>query len=289
MRAGSVGAWVAAARPKTLSAAAVPVAIGCALAAADGKLIWQVGVLCLAFACLMQIAANMINDLGDYLKGSDTAERLGPPRACAEGWITPKAMAAGIAVTITAACATGLCLLFWGSLGLVVVGVAVVLFAALYTPLAYRGMGDLLVVLFFGAVPVGFTYYIMADSWNLLAIAAGVACGLVVDTLLTINNFRDREQDAAGGKRTLVVRLGRRGGLWLYGALGVAAVGLMQLFWTEGSWLAAILPMFYLVAHLLTLRQIDIIDHGRELNRMLGRTSLNIVIFGVLTVIGILL
>ena len=139
-----------AARPKTLTGAAVPVMLGCALAASDGDFHLLPAVLCLLFAFLMQIDANLINDLWDYLKGSDGKDRLGPERACAQGWITPRAMRRGIALTTAAACITGCGLLFYGGWWLIAVGALCVVFAFLYTagpyPLAYHGWGDLLVL-----------------------------------------------------------------------------------------------------------------------------------------------
>ena len=120
-----------AARPKTLTGAAVPVMLGCALAASDGDFHLLPAVLCLLFAFLMQIDANLINDLWDYLKGSDGKDRLGPERACAQGWITPRAMRRGIALTTAAACITGCGLLFYGGWWLIAVGALCVVFAFL--------------------------------------------------------------------------------------------------------------------------------------------------------------
>mgnify|MGYP002551952916 CR=1 FL=1 len=201
-----------AARPKTLTGAAVPVMLGCASAASAGSFDLLPAVLCLLFAFLMQIDANLINDLWDYLKGSDGKDRLGPERACAQGWISPRAMKRGIALITATACATGLCLLFYGGTELIVVGAVCVVFAFLYTagpyPLAYHGWGDLLVLVFFGFVPVGCTSYVLSGGWTWQTGVVSAACGLAIDTLLTVNNYRDREQDARSGKRTLVVQLG---------------------------------------------------------------------------------
>ena len=147
---GVFRAWVLASRPKTLAAAAVPVLVGCALAYSDGCFRWPEALLCTLFAFLMQIDANLINDLFDYLKGSDRVDRLGPRRACAEGWIAPRAMKRGILCTTLVACVAGLGLLRYGGPELIAVGAVCVLFAFLYTagpyPLAYHGWGDLLVV-----------------------------------------------------------------------------------------------------------------------------------------------
>lgn len=164
-------AWILAARPKTLTAALIPVMLGSALAFADQQFQTKEAVLCLLFAFLMQVAANFINDLFDFRKGSDRSDRLGPRRACTEGWITPHAMTIGICIVLTLACVCGLGVLYfaWGNLphggwGLILLGVLCLLFAFLYTTvLSYKGWGDVLVLVFFGFVPVSGTYYVQTD------------------------------------------------------------------------------------------------------------------------------
>ena len=210
VKTNSIKAWLLAARPKTLAGAAVPVMLGCALAAADGWFQIVPAMLCFLFAFLMQIDANFINDFFDYLKGSDREDRLGPERACAQGWITLEAMKRGIALTTMLACVVGALLLFYSGAEMIPVGLLCILFAFLYTagpyPLAYHGWGDVLVIIFFGFVPVGCTYYVMCHDWTWNVTIASVVCGMIIDTLLMVNNYRDREQDALSGKKTLVVR-----------------------------------------------------------------------------------
>ena len=267
--------------------------LGCASAASAGSFDLLPAVLCLLFAFLMQIDANLINDLWDYLKGSDGKDRLGPERACAQGWITPRAMRRGIALTTAAACITGCGLLFYGGLWLIAVGALCVAFAFLYTagpyPLAYHGWGDLLVLVFFGFVPVGCTSYVLSGGWTWQTGVVSAACGLAIDTLLTVNNYRDREQDARSGKRTLVVQLGARAGSRLYLALGFAAALLCLALFYDGRIGAALLPLLYLVPHTATWRRMVRIGRGRELNAILGATSRNILLFGILLSIGLLL
>lgn len=289
----SLRAWRLAARPKTLAGAATPVIIGCALAAADGHFQALPAAACLLFAFLMQIAANFINDLFDFLKGTDREDRLGPERACAQGWITPGAMKKGIALTTLAACAAGSLLLFYGGWELIPVGLLCVLFAFLYTagpyPLSYRGWGDLLVVVFFGFVPVGFTYYVQAHGWTAGVTIASLACGLAVDTLLVVNNYRDRDADRKSGKRTLVVRFGEKSGSRLYLLLGLAAALLCLCFAFEGRYWAALLPQLYLIPHVRTWKKMVRIHHGRPLNAILGETSRNMLWLGILLSAGLLL
>lgn len=307
VKTNSIKAWILAARPKTLSGAAVPVIVGLALAFSDiltdgnYPLTWSYNgipaILCLLFAFLMQIDANFINDFFDCLKGTDREDRLGPKRACAEGWITMEAMKHGIAATTVASCAVGLPLILFGGLHMVWIGLACVFFAFLYTTkLSYLGLGDLLVLVFFGIVPVGATYFVQlyprtftteayAITWP--AILAGFIVGMVTDNLLIVNNFRDREQDKISGKNTLIVRMGATWGQRLYLAIGILAVLLCIPFVFCNHWLAALLPVLYLIPHFMTWRKMVLIWEGRELNAVLGATARNILIFGILLSIGL--
>ena len=290
VRYNSPRAWILAARPKTLTAAVIPVMIGVALAAYDGCFQLYPAIACALFACLMQIAANFINDLFDYLKGTDRDDRLGPERACAQGWISPQAMRVGILATVAAACLTGCTLLYYAGWELILVGILCVIFAFLYTTrLSYNGWGDVLVIAFFGFVPVGGTYYVQSLSWNTGVTLASLACGLVIDTLLVVNNYRDREADARSGKRTIVVRLGERFGEWFYLLLGVAASLLCLWFVADNRLFAGLLPLLYLIPHFLTWRQMVRIHSGKELNSILGATSRNMLLFGILLSAGLLL
>ena len=293
IKPNSLQAWVLAARPKTLTAASIPVMIGCALAEAHGHFQLVPAILCFLFAFLMQIDANFINDLFDYLKGSDRTDRLGPERACAQGWITPQAMKSGIFISTLIAGIIGLCLLYYSGWIMLPIGAACVLFAFLYTtgpyPLSYHGWGDILVLIFFGFIPVGCTYYVMAHDWNGSTTAASLACGLVIDTLLMVNNFRDREQDAISGKKTVVVRWGSRTGLILYFLLGLTACWCCFYFVMLGKVYAALLPQLYLFFHILTTVRMARIYQGKELNRILGETSRNMFVFALLLTIGLAL
>ncbi|MGM9691670.1 MAG: 1,4-dihydroxy-2-naphthoate octaprenyltransferase [Alloprevotella sp.] len=289
MKQNSPKAWILAARPKTLSAALIPVVLASALAASQGKFCLTPAVLCVLFAIFMQIAANFINDLFDFLKKTDRDDRLGPERACQQGWITPRAMRWGIAATLAIACAAGLCLLPYGGWMLVGIGAACVVFAFLYTTLlSYCGFGDVLVWVFFGFVPVAGTYYVEAGSFCREVWLLSAACGLLIDTLLVLNNYRDREQDRLSGKRTLVVVLGERFGSLFYLLQGVAAYVLVAFMSLEGNLWLAILPMLYLLPHYLTWRKMTQIREGRALNRILGFTSRNMLTFALLTAVALL-
>lgn len=293
MKTNSLRAWIVAVRPYSFGAATIPVAVASALAFADGSFHWLPALLCWIFALLMQCTANLVNDLYDFLKGADQPDRLGPDRAFAKGFITLGAMKAGIGLLTAAACIVGLFLLWYGGWWLIFVGLACVVFAYFYTagpyPLAYHGLGDAAVVLFFGVIPVGFTYYLLTGTWTWQTTLAALACGLVIDTMLMVNNFRDREEDARCGKRTIVVCLGAGVGRWGYFFLGTTATVLCLGFLFAGRWSAALLPLVFWGLFFSTWRKMVRIDHGEELNVCLAETARNLTLFGILLTIGLLL
>lgn len=293
IKRNSIHAWILAARPKTLTGAITPVIIGISLAVMDHRFSWVPALTCILFACLMQIGANFINDLFDYLKGTDREDRLGPERACAQGWISAGAMKTGIGITLAIACAVGSILLFYAGWELIIIGLLCVIFAFLYTtgpyPLSYNGWGDLLVIVFFGFVPVGGTYYVQTLTWTTDVTIASLVCGLIVDSLLVVNNYRDRDADLKSGKRTVVVRFGEPFGRYLYLMLGIVASWLCIWFAIDGHIYAAILPQLYLIAHLRTWEKMVKIHSGKKLNGILGETSRNMLLFGILLSIGLII
>ncbi|MGI6242465.1 MAG: 1,4-dihydroxy-2-naphthoate octaprenyltransferase [Prevotella sp.] len=298
VKTNSLKAWVLAARPKTLTGAAVPVMIGAALAMADGdgQIAWLPCMLCFLFAFIMQIDANFVNDYFDYKQGNDDVEtRLGPLRACSMGWVTPEAMRWALVLTTALGCAVGLPLAWIGGWKMIVVGALCVLFCFLYTlRLSYLGLGDVLVLVFFGIVPVCLTYYLSLPgetktvTWEVFT--ASLACGFVIDTLLLVNNYRDIDNDRRDGKTTLVVKVGATTGRRLYLATGWAAVALGLVFVFHGHLLAFVLPAcIYTVLHFRAYRHMVRIDKGRELNKVLGETARNMFVYGVLVAVGLLL
>ena len=305
IKTNSLSAWILAARPKTLTGAIVPVMIGTAWA-------WKIGgaenfrffpaLLCFLFAFLMQIDSNFINDYFDCVKGSDDKEtRLGPKRACTEGWITLPAMRKGLVITSLLASLVGLPLVFYGGWQMVLVGAACVLFAFLYTTFfSYLGLGDVLVLVFFGIIPVTFTTYVILPSTLQgvypEVIMTSIACGLVIDTLLIVNNYRDRDNDKKSGKMTLIVRIGAKKAEKLYNFLGLLAI----IFTIQGrfsfdnnGWKAYVIPLIiyipYILLHTKTQRCMVQIKQGRELNKILALTARNILIYGILTTIVVLI
>lgn len=295
IKTNSLRAWFIAVRPYSFGAASSPVIAASALAWRDGLFRWQPAVLCLLFALLMQCVANLVNDYYDFLKGSDQPDRLGPDRAFAKGYITERAMKWGIGAFTVASCLVGAALLWYGGWWLIGVGAVCVLFAYIYTagprPLAYNGLGDVAVILFFGIVPAGFTYYLQAGCWTPEATFMALACGLVIDTMLMVNNFRDRDEDARCGKRTVVVLFGKGFGKWAYFALGTGALlCCVPVALGNGAWWAVILPAAWWIGLFVPAwRRMVRIDHGDELNTSLAETARNLLLFGLLMTIGLLI
>lgn len=206
--------WIEAARPRTLPAAIAPVIVGTALAVHAGKPHFGAAALCLVFALLAQIAANFGNDYFDFVKGADTKARVGPRRAVAAGLISPAAMRSATIGTCIAAFAIGLGLLPFGGCPLLIIGLASLVSAIAYTggpfPLAYHGLGDLFVFVFFGLVAVSATFFVQTGTLSIPSLVASIGVGCLTTNILVVNNYRDADTDREAGKHTLVVRFGRR-------------------------------------------------------------------------------
>lgn len=242
--------WFEATRPKTLPAAICPVMVGTALAYDAGGFDWLPALICLSFALLVQIGTNFANDYLDGVRGSDTPQRLGPQRAVAAGLVSAADMKSAAIFTLLLAFLLGLALIPFGGWWLLAVGIASVLCAWLYTggpyPLAYNGLGDVFVILFFGFIAVGCTYYVQAGPLAGAVLWAGLACGLLINNILVVNNYRDAAEDRISGKKTLAVRFGRNFALWQYRftLLVVAGITVYLGFELENNLIfAALLPL----------------------------------------------
>ena len=280
-----IKAWLLAARPKTLTGALAPVIVGLSAAWAQrGSLDWRPAILCALFALLMQVDANLLNDYLDFHDGIDKEDRLGPERACQQGWITPRAMRLGIGLVTLVACLTGLPLAWWGGWWMVAIGAACVIGCALYSTLARLALGDILVVVFFGIVPVCATCYLQVNSQFIIHNAqlwgAAFAMGLVTDCLLLVNNYRDRDTDHRVGKRTIPNIIGPNATLMLYAIIGIVAVCLV--------FSQTRLPILYLPINFFLVHRLHTIRHGRQLNQVLGQTAMSILLFALLYSIGVI-
>ena len=204
--------WIEAARPKTLWASVAPVVIGVAMAFADGDWDPMIAILTLLSAMMIQIGTNFANDYFDHAKGADTAERIGPVRATGAGLVEPAVMRRAFIITFSISVLIGFYLISHGGWPILIIGSLSILFGILYTggpfPLGYKGLGDGFVLVFFGPVAVGGTYYLQTLDINLNVILAGVSPGLISTALLSVINLRDIHTDKKAGKKTLAVRFG---------------------------------------------------------------------------------
>ena len=285
--------WFEATRPKTLPAAICPVMVGSSMAYHDGLFNWIPSLICLSFALLIQIGTNFANDYLDGVKGTDTEARIGPLRAVASGSVQPLAMRRAALIVLALAFILGLSLIFYGGWWMLLVGASSVICAWLYTggpyPLAYNGLGDLFVILFFGLIAVACTYFVQALQITVDAFLLGLASGLVINNILVVNNYRDLEEDILASKRTLVVMMGRRFAQLQYlGSTVLAATILLVLAWKQHAfWLGlAGVPLSYGVfigarLHRLTTAQ--------EFLGVLKASGMIVAAFGILVSVGLLL
>lgn len=292
MKAGAVQVWWEAARPRTLPAAIAPVLVGTALAWREGAFDGGAAALCLGFALLVQIGTNFANDYYDFVKGADTAKRVGPRRAVAAGLIAPATMKRAMWGVFAAAFLCGSGLLWWGGPWLLAIGVASIVCGIAYTggpfPLAYHGLGDVFVFLFFGLVAVGATYFVQAGRWTAEALLAGAGVGLLAANILVVNNYRDVETDAAAGKRTLVVRLGRRAARWQHASsiAGALAVPVVLAVREANGW--RMLPWLVLPMAWGQMRRLREARGAGELIALLGDTGKLLAAYAVLLAVGVI-
>jgi 1,4-dihydroxy-2-naphthoate octaprenyltransferase len=290
---GSTRAWVLAARPATLTAAFAPVAVGTACAWRVGGFRWDAALAALLGAFLIQIGTNFANDMFDFQKGADTKERLGPTRAAQAGLLTVRQLRRGIILTFSLALGTGAYLTWIAGPVVVVIGLASIAAGLAYTggpfPLAYNGLGDVFVMVFFGFVAVCGTAFVQALRVPDLAWVASIPVGALATAILVVNNVRDFEGDARVGKTTLVVKLGREGGVREYALLLTAAyatpVLMLLLGWTS-VWVC--LPLLTFPWGVRLFRSV-VNDRGVALNGTLAETAKLLSVFGVLFAIGIAL
>jgi len=290
---GSLRAWVLACRPATLTAAVVPVMVGSAVAHAVGAFRALPALAALVGAILIQIATNFANDVFDHEKGADTEERLGPTRATASGLLTPRQMRAGLIATIALTLVPGIYLVAVGGWPIVAIGIASVLSGVAYTggpyPLGYHGLGDVFVFVFFGLVAVCGTVFVQANTVPPLAWLASVPVGAIATAVLVVNNVRDRETDVKAGKRTLAVRLGKRGGIAEYALLmGMAYAAPVVAVFGLGLAPWVLLPLASLPLAIVLLNKLAT-GEGRPLNAVLARTAMLLLVYGALLSGGLVL
>ncbi len=279
--------WLAAIRPKTLWAAVAPVLIGVAMAIAAGVVHWLAAGLALLGALLIQIGTNFFNDYADFKKGADTDDRKGPLRVTQAGLVSPQTMLAATVLVFGMAVLAGGYLMWRGGLPIVLIGVLSIISGFMYTAgkysLAYMGLGDLFVLIFFGPVAVGGTYYVQALSINNLVLLAGLAPGLLAVAILLVNNIRDVEEDRLAGKKTIVVRFGRGFGLVCY-FICMLGAGLIPLglYLMDPSHQPVLITSLCVIPGMLLFRKVLQTPASPALNPVLGATARLLLIYSIL-------
>jgi len=291
-RPSTWASWLLAIRPATLSAAVAPVLVGTA-AAADERFRLHIFVLTLAASLLIQIGANLANDLFDFERGADTPDRLGPPRVTQGGLIPVSQVRAAAYLSFAAAAAIGLYLVLVGGWPILFIGLVCLVAGLAYTggpwPLGYHSLGDAACFVCFGLAAVVGAYYLQAEEVSAIAFVASLPVGLLVTAILIVNNLRDIETDRRAGKLTLAVRLGNKATRLQYTIFVLGAYLLLPLLLLADvePWLW--LPWLSLPLALALSRTVLSGAKGRTLNPVLKRTSQLHLVFGGLLALGLLL
>jgi len=289
----SVKYWVMASRPKTLLAAFVPVLIGSSAAYHDGSFHLPAAITALICATLIQVGTNFVNDLYDFYSGADDEHRLGPTRVISSGLISPESMKKGIVITFTVTFFLGLYLVYLSGWLILVVGIISILAGIAYTagpyPLAYNGLGDLFVFLFFGLVGTIGTYYVQTASINYFVFLLSIPVGALITNILVINNFRDIEGDRKNGKKTLAVIFGNgftKGEYIMFLAVSYSIPIILFSLMEESIYVLLPLLTFPIAVKLIKMMSLF---KGKELNATLELTAKFSALFGILFAVGIMI
>jgi len=286
-------AWILASRPKTLLAALVPVIVGTSIAINDHKFKPVAAIIALICSFLIQIGTNFVNDLYDFLAGTDKSERLGPKRAVASGFLSVSEMKIGIIISFGLSFLLGLYLVYITGWEILLLGIISIVAGIAYTagpfPLAYNGLGDLASFLFFGLVGTVGTYYVQAQEITATVFWSSIPVGALITNILVVNNYRDRLEDMSNGKHTLAVIIGDRFTRIQYVLFMIISyLILIVVFITYKQSILVFLPLLSLPLSLKLIKMIYTL-RGKELNKALELTAKLSALYGLLFAIGILL
>jgi 1,4-dihydroxy-2-naphthoate polyprenyltransferase len=286
--------WLLAARPKTLVAAVVPVLVGTALASRTVEIVVPILLCALLSALCIQIGTNLANDYSDFKKGTDNAARIGPVRVTQAGMIAPEHVKRGAMIAFALAALLGIPLILRGGWPILAIGLLSLLCGWAYTagpfPLAYKGLGELFVLLFFGGAATAGTCYVLTREWNPYSLLLALAPGLHACALLAVNNVRDLDSDRAAGKLTLAARFGRRFARVEYAFLLLLPFAVPVLLYIMMPLTPAVLlPLLTLPLTILPIKLVATCEDGPTLIRALGGTARVQLLFGLLLAVGIAL
>lgn len=286
-------AWVLATRPRTLPAALVPVLVGSSIAIHDDKFKPLAAVVALVCAILIQIGTNFVNDLYDFLHGTDKKDRIGPKRVVTSGLISIPEMKLGIVFVFGLSFVLGMYLVHLAGWEILLLGVISILAGIAYTagpfPLAYNGLGDIASFLFFGLIGTVGTYYVQANEISPFAFWSSIPVGALITNILVVNNYRDREEDQSNGKNTLAVLLGEKFARLQYVFFMIVSYAILfVVYFTYKSSIWVFLPLISLPLSVKLIKMIFTL-RGSELNKTLELTAKLSALYGFLFAAGILL
>jgi 1,4-dihydroxy-2-naphthoate octaprenyltransferase len=284
--------WFLATRPKTLVASGIPVVMGASLAYYDGSFSLVSASVSLVCSLLIQIATNFINEIYDFRKGADTVSRVGPMRAVSAGLISEGAMIRAAWIVVGICFVMGMYLVWLRGIYVLIIGIVSLGLAWGYTggrySLAYRGLGDVFVFIFFGLVATGGTYFVLSGGITVSALLVGCVPGAFAANILGVNNLRDRETDILVGKRTFAVRFGAFAARGLYIIMMMIAYSVPILLLNMGYYRLVLLPMLTLPLSWILCRKVLTLE-GERLNGVLAQTGLLLALFGLLLSVGFVL
>jgi len=288
-----VDTWIIASRPRTLFAALVPVVVGTSIAIYCGSFNPIAAFCALCCSILIQVGTNFVNDLYDFIRGTDKKDRPGPQRALASGLLTRREINLGIYFSFGLSFIIGMFLVYIGGWFVFTIGVLSILTGIAYTagpfPLAYHGLGDIAVFIFFGFVGTIGTYYVQAHEITPLIFWASIPVGALITNILVVNNYRDRDDDRLNGKNTLAVILGESFAKFQYVFFMLISYSILfVVYFTYKSSFIVFLPLLSFPLAIKLIKMIYTL-HGNELNKTLELTAKLSAIYGVLFAAGILL
>lgn len=283
--------WIKAIRPQTLFVSISSVMLATAAAMQVTEIEWLPACLCLVFAILAQITSNLANDYADFINGSDK-NRIGPPRMTSSGLISPRAIYYATVLCAILAFFTGLPLIWWGGWWLLIPGIIIIISAIAYSsgPFAfsYHYLGDIAVIVFFGIIPVSFTFYILTETFNYRILLEGLLLGLIINELLIVNNYRDMEQDAMNNKKTTVLLFGRKSAKFIF--VMIPYIVTLLTFWLLSdrveikNSIVGFIP-FVIYVTFVNLRFVK--AEKEELNKLLVMASLESIVYTFSTILAL--
>jgi 1,4-dihydroxy-2-naphthoate octaprenyltransferase len=289
---GKLQSWILASRPKTLLASVVPVVTGSALAISEKKFVLLYSLIALVCSVLIQVGTNYVNDLYDFLKGADNAKRKGPERVLASGWIKVTEMKIASVLVFLTSFVFGLYLVYVSGTVVLIIGMLSIIAGIAYTagpfPLAYNGLGDIFVFLFFGLVGTMGTYYVQAHNFSALSFIASLPVGALITNILVVNNYRDIEEDRSAKKYTLAVIFGK--GFTKFEYISFILISFLVpiiLFFGFNFHYWIFLPYLSIPIAINLIRMLFQLD-GIELNKTLELTAKFSALFGLLFSIGLI-